>query len=76
MFAVGDKQISFAHITRLEWIAELGKAVHPESAKIIDTYMFDVHTTYDHVERMVFDTEEGRLEAWDDLVDRMEASGY
>jgi hypothetical protein len=76
MFVVGNKQISYAHIAMVEWLDAPIAAKHPRSGAPVYAYGFNVHTSYNHVEQMLYDTEENRKEAWEALIESMEAGGF
>lgn len=76
MFVVGNRQISFAHIAMIEWLEGSVDAKHPRTGLPVKGYGFNVHTSYNHVEQMLYDSEDKRKEAWEALIDSMEAAGF
>ncbi len=76
MFVVNNRQISFAHITMIEWVDASVTAVDPVTAQIVKMYGFNIHTSYGQTEQLLYGEEEKRHEEWEALINAMEASGY
>lgn len=76
MFVAGDKKISFAHIAMLEWLPGTVDAKHPRTGAALKVYAFNVHTSYNHVEQMLYETDAQRRKEWDQLIYNMEKAGY
>lgn len=76
MFVVGNRQISYAHITVVEFLPGLVDAKHPKTGAAVKMFGFNVHTSYNHVETILFETDSQRKTEWAKLIDSMERVGY